>query len=136
MSASSAEKLAALVELEAAGKLDQETLLDMASDPDHPCHSDFEWDDSAAAHQHRLAQAGRLIVRYRVTIESSERTVTVRKFTRVASEGRWMDGDLAVADHRGQLEEAAMRDARTFVLKHRRLGDETLVEFLSRALDG
>lgn len=39
--------------------------------PDHPAHSWFTWDDSEAARQHRLNQAGRFVEGLRVRFEIS-----------------------------------------------------------------
>jgi hypothetical protein len=43
------------------GELTPEDILDDAKHDNSPLHSFFEWKDSAAAHQHRLAQARGLI---------------------------------------------------------------------------
>lgn len=43
------------------GELTPEDVLDDAKHDNSPLHSFFEWSDSAAAHQHRLAQARGLI---------------------------------------------------------------------------
>ena len=60
-----ATALSALAEAH-GGKLDPETVVDVARDPDHPLHSHFEWDDSKAAHQYRLGQARALIAGQRM----------------------------------------------------------------------
>jgi hypothetical protein len=39
-----------------------------ASDPSSPCHTYFEWDDTEAAHSHRLQQARQLIRRVKVIV--------------------------------------------------------------------
>ncbi len=41
--------------------LTQQTVLDANRPADAPLHSEFEWDDTAAAEQYRLHQAGHLI---------------------------------------------------------------------------
>ena len=38
------------------GELNTVEFLDAASDPAHPAHDYFEWDDSKAAHSHRIQQ--------------------------------------------------------------------------------
>lgn len=43
------------------GELTPEDILDDAKHDNSPLHSFFEWDDTAAAHQHRLQQARGLI---------------------------------------------------------------------------
>jgi hypothetical protein len=44
-----------------SGELKPSEVVEAASDPTSPLHLCFEWDDSAAAHEHRLWQARRLI---------------------------------------------------------------------------
>ncbi|MFQ3666657.1 MAG: hypothetical protein SNJ79_11630 [Sphingomonadaceae bacterium] len=44
-----------------AGALNPEAVVVAAADPSSPLHDLFEWDDTAAAHQHRLNQARNLI---------------------------------------------------------------------------
>lgn len=41
--------------------LKADDVVETAAHPDHPLHGFFEWDDTAAAHQYRLAQARMLI---------------------------------------------------------------------------
>jgi hypothetical protein len=43
------------------GKITAEEVVKQASNPTHPLHAFFEWDDGAAAHQWRLAQARGMI---------------------------------------------------------------------------
>jgi hypothetical protein len=43
------------------GRMTPQILLDEARDPDHVLHARFEWDDSVAAEQWRVAQAAELI---------------------------------------------------------------------------
>ena len=54
------------------GVLLPERVVEVASPIDHPLHPFFEWDDSKAAHTHRLEQARQLIrsVRVKVTVQS------------------------------------------------------------------
>lgn len=51
---------------EHGGKLKPDDVVQVASDPDSPLHPAFEWDDSVAAHKHRLRQARDLIRSVRV----------------------------------------------------------------------
>lgn len=129
-------KLDALRALEAEDKLDGENLLSVAADPAHPCHPDFDWDDAAAAHRYRLGQANKMIVRYRiVTADRDGVECAARVFTYVPSQGRHVDGDRAIVDHRDELEDIAKRDARHFVTKHRRLGADKLQALVGQVLD-
>lgn len=51
--------------------LTPQIVLDTATDPEHPLHRYFEWNDDSAAHKYRLVQASHLIRRVTVKIESS-----------------------------------------------------------------
>jgi len=55
------EALAEILASSGGKLLKPEDVVDAAADPDHPLHSEFEWNDSAAAAQHRLTQARTLI---------------------------------------------------------------------------
>ena len=43
------------------GALRRSYVVDESTDPQAPCHAEFDWNDKTAAHQHRLEQAGQLI---------------------------------------------------------------------------
>lgn len=54
------------------GALSAEIVLQEATDPEHPLHHRFDWDDSVAAHRWRLHQAGNLLrVKYKTDVGSS-----------------------------------------------------------------
>lgn len=55
------------------GQLVPEEVVDVATDPTHPLHQFFEWDDTAAGRRWRVTQASNLIrsVKVRVTTESN-----------------------------------------------------------------
>lgn len=126
-----------IAELEAADKLTPETMVAEAIDPDHVAHGQFEWDDSAAAHAHRLWQARQLVARYTVTIESgSGRDTRIRAYVNVPSEGRYMRTDRAAANPawRDELIAEAKRAARYFTVKYKSLGDQALLDLVAEAL--
>lgn len=54
---------------ESNGSLPPETVVEEAADPASPLHDCFEWDNSAAAHKHRLWQARMLCRSIRIAIE-------------------------------------------------------------------
>lgn len=66
------------------GRFDVQGFLAEASDPGHPAHGWFTWDDEAAAHRYRLDQAREFISGLRITFEvkkqhrSGVRVVTTR----------------------------------------------------------
>ena len=124
----------ALRALDEQGRLNNEVLVDEARNPEHPCHPEFEWDDTVAAHAHRLSQAGALTARFRVEYHPSpDVTVKVRAFTNVPSQKRSMDGDKAMANYGDELREGLRRDLRSLIAKHGRFGPDTILEEL-RAL--
>lgn len=51
------------------GRLTPTLVVEEASAPDHPLHTRFEWDDTAAGARYRLIQAQGLIRSVRVTVE-------------------------------------------------------------------
>ena len=54
------------------GGITAEIVLQAAAKKSSPLHSHFNWDDSSAARQYRLVQAGELIRRIKVQYEVSE----------------------------------------------------------------
>lgn len=64
------EVISAIAALETDGRITPDVVLDAARDPASALHDQFEWDDSVAAHKHRLGQARQLIrnVEVHVTI--------------------------------------------------------------------
>jgi hypothetical protein len=50
------------------GILNPKTVVDEARDPESVLHGEFEWNDAAAGERYRLAQAGVLIRRVRLTV--------------------------------------------------------------------
>lgn len=59
MTAALIEQLTAI--REEHGSLTPALLVGLAVDPEHPLHSQFEWDDTVAGHKYRIEQAGRLL---------------------------------------------------------------------------
>ncbi|HEY2300877.1 MAG TPA: hypothetical protein VGH66_03240, partial [Acidimicrobiales bacterium] len=53
------------------GRLVPEDLVEIAGETGHPLHDFFEWDDTIAAHQHRVWQAGQLIRSVKVLVTAS-----------------------------------------------------------------
>lgn len=74
------------------GVLTPELVVSEAVNTAHPLHNFFEWDDSAAAVQYRLVQAGSLIRSVKIQIERSVDSgpVSVRAF--VAKSSLMIDG--------------------------------------------
>ena len=53
---------------ERRGALTPEIVVEEARAPDHPWHSEFEWNDGVASDRYRIDQARRLIARVRITV--------------------------------------------------------------------
>lgn len=60
------------------GDLTPEIVVAEASDPDHPLHDKFTWDDSEAARLYRMVQAQVLIRSVKVTVTPSGSTDPIR----------------------------------------------------------
>jgi len=80
---------AALRELEQLheqdGALRPERVIEVAADADSPLHSYFEWDDTEAARQHRIAQARQVIRSVKVYV-SDRPAVQVRAYVSMGVE--------------------------------------------------
>jgi hypothetical protein len=91
------------------GVLTPAGVLTDARSEDSPLHRYFEWNDDAAAEKYRLAQAGDLIRRYSIQIETAPETVTrVRAFVSVAA-NEFVPMEQALADP--ALREIAFNEA-------------------------
>lgn len=114
------------------GILTPERVLKAAESKSSPLHQHFQWDDTEAAKQYRLIQAGQLIRRVRITYAPSEnREISVRAFVNVIPElaedesprGHYVSFEVAqaVPNYREQLLANARRDAETFRQKYNML---------------
>ena len=70
------------------GKLTADLVLEDAKNEDSPLHAAFEWDNDAAAHQHRLNQARRLIVSIRIINSPIQTSVPAFVSVRTPDRGR------------------------------------------------
>lgn len=62
-------------------RLNDELVLQDATDPDHELHDQFTWDDTVAGHKYRLIEAHNLIVRCKVAYrDPTGQMQQVRKF--------------------------------------------------------
>lgn len=58
------------------GELKPDSVVTRASDSNNPLHEHFEWDNSKAAHEHRLWQARRMICQVEVFVVAEPETRT------------------------------------------------------------
>lgn len=113
------------------GLLRPEAVVQRASDPSNPLHASFCWDDSVAAHRHRLEQA-RALIRVSVTLLPG-RAEPVRAYVSLTTdrasgqEGAEAGGYRPVAEvlqHDGLRKimlEDALAELRAFQVKYARL---------------
>jgi hypothetical protein len=68
------------------GILKCEAIVEFARNKKSAMHSRFTWDDSAAAHEHRLWQARQLVKQYYIPIQAADKTVRIAKWVSVPSD--------------------------------------------------
>lgn len=96
------------------GSLTPADVLERAADPANPMHAAFEWDDSKAAHEHRLQQARRLIVSIRVLNSPVGKPVQAFVSVKTPEHGRsYVPTVEAMSDE--QMRERVLTEIRTFV---------------------
>lgn len=76
-----------LDKLATTGPVTASRVVAVASDPAHPLHSRFEWDDEKAGHEYRLIQARRLIVSVRFRVDESGFSGTIQAYVHVPTVG-------------------------------------------------
>lgn len=98
-------------------ELTAEIVVKIATDPDHPLHAEFEWDDSAAAEQYRLEQARSLIRRVTIVLEDHP----VRAFPFLQSRDSYVPLTEVLADTnwRNEMLRDFEREAERFARKWR-----------------
>jgi hypothetical protein len=116
-----------------------EDVLSAAHDKKSALHKHFEWDDTSAAHKHRLNQARMLIVQSRLVVISGEKRFKVRAFVSLASdriggEGyRSLPAVLSKAEQRQELLRTALKEFTVLREKYRNLSE---LAGVFTALDG
>lgn len=87
------------------GSLTPEAVVDDARDPESVLHPCFEWDDTKAAHQHRLNQA-RGLIRIRMTTTVDEVEVSAPSYVRTPDAHQKDQGYTSVLKLRDDTESA------------------------------
>lgn len=108
--------------------LKAEQVVEAARPEDSPLHEYFDWDDAAAAHQHRLNQARRIIVSYTITLEVPEIRVPAAVSLRVdrGAEGggyRLMEDVVKSADLMAAYRLDALKDLDIWCERYKLLRD-------------
>jgi hypothetical protein len=76
------EIMGLLAELDSEDRLTPDDVIKAAQDKESPLHAQFEWDNTAAAHAYRQAQARELIRSFRVTVQIGVTVVKVPQWVR------------------------------------------------------
>lgn len=108
------------------GTLTPDAVLKDAKSPKSPLHPEFEWDDSVAGHQHRVAQARDLIARVRVEIETTTRQIKVPAYVRDPN---------AATDEQGYVSVASLKNDRAKAMDVLRNEAERTAALLQRTRD-
>lgn len=110
-------------ELEDAGNLTPQALVDASRPEDAPLHAAFEWDDAIAAERYRETQAGYIIRSIEVTSEEIKEptrafvSITARRATPYAS----IEHVMARSDSRAILLDQARMELEAFKRKYQQL---------------
>lgn len=105
------------------GALTPALVVEEATPVGAPLHPFFEWDDTKAAHEHRLSQARHLIRSVRVQVEAAgveAGPVAVRVFHSVPSRGveQYVPTRSLTITEQDEVEAQAMADWRAFKRKY------------------
>ena len=104
-----------------AGRVNAETLLEKAADPDSCLHGMFEWNDDQAAHEFRLTQA-RLVLRSLVIDTPDGNVGRMLVAVSVGSSGGRdyvpVQQAMKVPEWREEVLEEALRDLRAFRVRY------------------
>lgn len=116
------------------------TVVEEASDKDHPLHSSFVWDNSKAGHLYRLEQANRMIRTVKIaSVTSTGQCVQVRSFVNIPSERRettYMPISVVKADDRlkSELVNQYVKDLRAYAQRLAGILDDVDAQSRSRTL--
>lgn len=128
------------------GRLTPDAVVEAASEPEHPLHNRFEWNDTIAAHSNRLATARRLIAYAQVKVRHHKVTLSAPAYVRDPQAAPGQQGYRSVMFLRSDDENARaailaemervrsiLRRTRSLVLV---LGREADLDDLERAVEG
>lgn len=107
------------------GILRPQSVVEFATNPECELHKHFEWDDSKAAHEHRLEQA-RSLIRCAVT-RVSDSAAPIRMYVSLVEDRdagdsyRMISDVMADEDSRASLLAQALRDADSWRVRYQRL---------------
>ena len=112
----------------ADGLLVAEEVVEAARDPKNPLHRHFNWEDTSAAHQWRLAQARALIRQITVTMPDDPTETAVPKFVSLLSDRKRTNGGyretskvLSSKQLRDELEATAKRELQAWSERYQML---------------
>jgi len=88
------------------GRTTAEKLVQAASNPGHPMHPDFEWDNEVAGHLHRLDTARRIIASVTVIITDVSKRISAPAYVRDPDAPAGVQGYRSTARLRTERESA------------------------------
>ncbi len=95
-----------LLQLGSRGKLTPNKVVADAKHSRSPLHRCFDWDDTSAAHKHRLWQARELIAKVKVCIEQRDTEIAVLAYVRDPAVGSRTQGYRSTAHLKDDQERA------------------------------
>ena len=98
-----------LSEMERDGRLTATRLVEVASDTNHPMHSDFTWDNEVAGPLYRIDQARKIIQSVRVVVTNEVHRITSVAYVRDPSAEPHQQGYISTVHL--QTDEDLARDA-------------------------
>lgn len=116
------------------GRLTPDSVVAHAAQENSPLHEYFEWDDSKAAHAHRLDQARSLITSVKVEVRTEHRTISAVAYVRDPSVPPNEQGYVSVTKLRSEYDLAreavvdAFSQARALIERARSLSAVLSVE--------
>jgi hypothetical protein len=91
---------------DADGRTTADRLVQAASNPEHPMHPDFVWDDAVAGHLHRLDTARRIIASVTVIITDVSKRISAPAYVRDPDAPAGVQGYRSTARLRTERESA------------------------------
>lgn len=110
-------------------------VVEHAKDQMSSLHACFEWDDSKAAHKHRLHQASSLILNIQIVHKSSEPKIFLVQIEDSHGKKTYEDVDLVTEEAACLVMENALKDLRAWTKRYSELRDRLPLQKVFSAVD-